>query len=88
MSGFLAGLGLVCIVWGVVAALLIARDLERRGHRVSYVWLRLFLLCYVSRYVQATREETGKAGPLLYHYILPLNAALVVFVVLAIRGWS
>lgn len=84
----LASLAVLCTVWGVVAAILIAADLKKRGVPVSYFWLRLLILKYLYQYAKITQEETGKVGPLFYHYVVPLNVALVLCVVLAIRGWS
>ena len=88
MYEILTGLGVLCAVWGVVAALLIARDLEKRGVSVNYIWLRLLIIKYLGRYAKITQEETGHVGPLFYHYVVPLNVALVLFMILAIRGWS
>jgi hypothetical protein len=82
------GLGVVCVVWAVVAALLIAADLSKRGTSVNFVWLRLMILKYLHEYSKVTREETGRVGPLFYHYVVPLNVALVIVVVLAIAQWS
>lgn len=83
----LMGLGVVCVVWAVVAAILIAADLRRRGMAVSVVWLRVMILRYLHEYAQVTREETGRVGPLFYHYVVPLNIALVLVIVLAIGSW-
>lgn len=80
----LLGLGLVCGVWAVVASLLIAADLKKRGVPVSFVWLRLLILKYLHQYSKITQEETGRVGPLFYHYVVPLNVALVLAIVLAI----
>lgn len=88
MFEILSGVGLACVAWGVAAALLIARDLERRGLSVNYIWLRLFIIKYLDQYARTTREETGRIGPLFYHYIVPLNVALILFIVLAVIGWS
>jgi hypothetical protein len=82
----LVGLGAICVVWAVVAAILISADLHRRGMAVSVVWLRLMILEYLHEYSKVTREETGRVGPLFYHYVVPLNVALVVVAVLAIRA--
>ncbi|MFH1501644.1 MAG: hypothetical protein ABIG03_01225 [Candidatus Eisenbacteria bacterium] len=84
----LVALAAVCGVWGVVAALLIAADLRKRGVPVSYLWLRILILKYLGQYAKLTQEETGRVGPLFYHYVVPLNVALVLCVVLATRGWS
>jgi hypothetical protein len=79
----LVGLLLVCAIWAVTAAVLIARDLEKRGIPVSFVWLRLMILKYLHQYSKITREETGRVGPLFYHYVVPLNVALVLAVAMA-----
>ena len=84
----LIAIGAICVVWAVVAAVLIAADLQKRGVKVSLVWLRLMILKYLHEYSKVTREETGRVGPLFYHYVVPLNVALVVVVVLAVFSWS
>jgi hypothetical protein len=80
----LAGLSIICGVWAVTASLLIVRDLEKRGIPVNYIWLRLMLLKYLHQYSKITQTETGHVGPLFYHYIIPLNVALVLAIVMAI----
>ena len=80
----LVGLLLVCAIWAVTAAVLIARDLEKRGIPVSFVWLRLMILKYLHQYSKITREEEGRVGPLFYHYVVPLNVALVLAVAMAV----
>ena len=80
----LVGLLLVCAAWAVTAAVLIARDLEKRGIPVRFVWLRLMILKYLHQYSKITREETGRVGSLFYHYVVPLNVALVLAVVMAV----
>ena len=84
MSALLIGLILVCGVWAVAASLLIARDLEKRGVHVSYLWLRVMILKYLSQYRRVTLGETGRVGSLFYHYVIPLNMALVLTVILVI----
>ena len=82
MSAWLIGLILVCGVWAVAASLLIARDLERRGVHLSYLWTRVMMLKYLSQYRRVTLEETGHVGSLFYHYAIPLNTALVLTIIL------
>jgi hypothetical protein len=81
-------IGLICAGWSVVAAVLIARDVRSRGVRVSFLWLRLMILKYLYEYARLTREETGRVGPLFYHYVVPLNVALVIAVVFAVSQWA
>ena len=84
----LMGLGVVCVIWAVVAAVLIAADLHKRGIAVSVIWLRLMILKYLHVYSKVTQEETGRVGPLFYHYVVPLNVALVIVIILAIKSWT
>jgi hypothetical protein len=80
-------LALLCAVWAVAAAIAIAADLQKRGQSVSFVWLRLMVLKYLHQYAKVTQEETGRVGPLFYHYVVPLNVALVLVIIVAIVGW-
>ncbi len=84
----LVGLLIVCAIWAVTASLLIARDLEKRDIPVSIIWMRLMILRYLHLYSKITREETGRVGPLFYHYIIPLNVALALAIVMAIVALS
>ena len=72
----------------VVATVLIYENLRRRGLRVSVLWLRLFAPKYASQYKRLTTQETGRTGPLFYHWVVSINAALVAAVagVLMLRG--
>jgi hypothetical protein len=81
---FLLFIMLVCGVWTVVTSLLIARDLEKRGVSINYLLLRLMILKYLHQYHKITKEETGRVGPLFYHYIVPINGALVLAVTWAV----
>jgi hypothetical protein len=87
MGNLLAALAVVCALWGVVAALMILSDLQKRGVKVNFLWIRLLIIKYLGQYARITQEETGRVGPLFYHYVVPLNLALVLCVVLALRGW-
>jgi hypothetical protein len=80
----LLGIMVACVVWAVVASILIARDLEKRGIPISIIWLRLMILKYLHQYCKITREETGHVGPLFYHYVIPLNLALILVIILII----
>ena len=75
---------LLCGVWAVVASILIAGNLRKRGVPVSFFWLRIMILKYLSQYGKVTHEEDGRVGPLFYHYVIPLNVALVLAIVLVI----
>lgn len=63
--------------WSVVAAMLIFEALRRRGERVHFLLLRLLLPWYVGRYRELTVAEQGHPGPLFYHFVVPINVALL-----------
>jgi hypothetical protein len=79
----LIALACLSVVWHIVSIIIIYENLRRRNEQVSFLWLRLMAPLYASRYGRITRAETGKAGPLFYHWLISINAALV-FVILAI----
>jgi len=84
LPGLFYVLAIICVIWAVVAAVMIAVHMNRRGFKVSFLWLRLMILKYLHEYAKVTREETGRVGPLFYHYVVPLNTALVIVVLLVI----
>jgi hypothetical protein len=84
MTTVLVPLILACVVWAVVASILITRELEKRGISIEYLWLRVMILKYVEQYRLVTREETGRVGSLFYHYVIPLWVALVLAVILIV----
>jgi len=71
----------VCVVWAVVAAIRIADALQRRNIPVPWFWLRAMLPRYVCQYKEITKKETGRIGPLFYHFVIAINLALVLALV-------
>jgi len=86
METLLVSLILACGVWAVIASVLIARHLEKHGVAVSVLWLRVMILKYLGQYRKVTLEETGRVGPLFYHYVVPLNVALALVIILVVRA--
>ena len=77
-------LAVCCVVWAVVAGLSAMSFCQRRGIRVNPVFLSIEMLNCLSQYRKLTRAETGHIGPLFYHYVIPINMALVLVVVLLV----
>jgi len=75
---------LCCVAWAVVAGLLAIRYCAKRGIEVNPVLLGIEMLRCLSRYRKLTHDEIGHIGPLFYHYVVSINAALVVGVALLI----
>lgn len=79
-------LALLSLIWGVASSIRIAAWLQRRDVKISFVFFRLLILKYVHQYREMSRAEFGQTGPLFFHYIIAMNAALVCAVMgLAMR---
>ena len=87
MESFIVVL-IVCAVWATAASIMIASNLMNRGISVSFFWLKFKILGYVHQYRKITKEETGRVGPLFYHYVIPLIIALLVVVGMVIVEMS
>jgi hypothetical protein len=68
--------------WSVVSSLRIYDALRRLNMNVSFLWLRVMIPKYARQYKEITIKETGKPGPLYYHWIISINLALVMAVAL------
>jgi len=71
----------LCIVWYLVTSALIIGALQQRKVKINFFLIRMLLPFYAGKYQKITREETGKTGPLFYHWIISINAALVFAVI-------
>jgi len=72
-----------CVLIFVITTIRIYHFLKERGEDVNFLLLRLKMISYAERYKQITRSETGKTGPLFYHWIISINMALLLFILLA-----
>jgi hypothetical protein len=81
MSTLFIVLALIGVACGIAASIMIASFLSRRGVKINYLFIRLFIFRYVRQYRKVTMEETGKPGPLSYWFITSWNLALVFAIV-------
>jgi hypothetical protein len=81
----LLAIALAAVSWAVVAAMLVVGDRRRRGLSVNVPLLRLYIIPYLSEYRRLTRIETGHTGPLFWHYVVPINLALLLAIVALLR---
>jgi hypothetical protein len=86
MSTAFIVLALICVACGITAAMMIASFLSKRGVRINYLFIRLFIFGYVGQYRRVTTEEGGKPGALFYMFVASWILALVFAVVVAILG--
>jgi len=81
MANTLLILALVFVVLFVIFSMMIVRGLSKRGVKINFVLLRLYLIKYISQYKQVTLKESGKIGPLYYPCIVSVGLALVLAIV-------
>lgn len=74
-------IALVCIAWSITALMIISAKVSRSGTRVNFFLITLLFFRYLSVYEDLTRKETGKTGPLIYHFVIPLWIALILVIV-------
>ncbi len=71
-------LALACIIWSITALMIISAKVSKSGTRVHFFLITLLFFRYISVYEELTRKETGKTGPLVYHFMIPLWIALII----------
>jgi hypothetical protein len=81
MSTLFFILALIGVACGIAASIMIASYLSKRGVKINYVFINLFIFGYVGQYREITMEETGKPGPLFYSFITAWNLALLFAIV-------
>ena len=77
MANILLALAIVFAGLFVILSMMIVNEVSKRGVKISFLWLRLYLIKYIHQYKKITKEETGKIGPLYYPCIISVNLALV-----------
>jgi hypothetical protein len=82
LMSVLLGIAILAVAWYVVTSMLICNALDKRGIKVNFLLMRMFIIKYASQYKEITRTETGKTGPLFYHWIISINIALVAVVII------
>jgi len=80
MSDILLGSALVFVFIFVFFSILIVHEVSKRGVKISFLWLRLYIIKYIHQYKKLTQEKTGKVGPLFYPCIISVNLALILAV--------
>jgi len=82
----LIGLAVACVIWFVVTTVMVYHALQKRGAPVSFIWLRAMAPIYAHQYRKITKGESGRVGPLFYHWIISINLALVLVIIAFIIG--
>jgi len=81
ISYFFFALAIPCVLAGIILMMAMATSMQKRGHQVNWLWIRLYIFKYISQYRKVTIQETGRSGPLFFPFVISMNAALVFVVV-------
>ena len=79
MSFFI--LAIISVICGTAFMVMIASSLSKRGVKINYVFIKLYIIKYIHQYRKLTEEETGKPGNLFYAFIVTMNLAWVFAVI-------
>ena len=77
-------IGAVAVIWYVVTTIMIYDYLKKNNIKVSFLFLRFLAPKYAHQYKELSQKESGKTGPLFYHWIISINCALIVTILLVI----
>jgi hypothetical protein len=78
----IGAIGLLAVGWHIVISIMIYDVLKKRGVKVNFLLLRASIIHHISEYKDISLKETGKVGPLFYHWIISINIALVSVILL------
>lgn len=81
MSTLFFVLALIGVAWGIATSIMITSFLSKRGVKINYPFIRLFIFRYVGQYRRITIDEAGKSGPLFCWFITSWNVALVFAII-------
>ena len=81
MAILAAILAFVSLGVAIVFSMMIVHEVSKRGVKINFVLIRLYIIKYISQYKQLTLKETGKIGPLYYPCVGSYVAAFVFAII-------
>jgi len=85
MGILFAILAFISVGLAVVFSMRIVHEVQKRGVKINFVLLRMYLIKYIHQYKELTLKEAGKVGPLYYpcvgSYLMALVFAIVYLIV-------
>jgi hypothetical protein len=84
-SNLLIVIGIIAVIWYVTTTIIIYENLRKRNIKVCFLLLRFLAPHYANQYKEITFNETGKIGPLFYHWIISINTALAVAILFILQ---
>ena len=84
ISNVFLSLAIVCVLCGVAFSIMITAFLSKRGTKINYLLIRIYIYKYINQYRKITEEENGRVGPLFYPFIVSFILALLFAIIGAI----
>ena len=81
MNSTLLALAILFLFWGIVSMMAMVSFCSKRGIKINWVWIRLYVFKYISQYREITIKENGKPGPWFYSFLIGMNGALILAIV-------
>ena len=81
MNSTLLALAILFLFWGIVSMMAMVSYCSKRGIKINWVWIRLYVFKYISQYREITLKENGKPGPWFYSFLVSMNGALILAIV-------
>ena len=81
MANIFLALAIVFVGLFVIFSIMIVNEVSKRGVKINFFLLRLYIIKYIHQYRKLTKQETGKVGYLYYPCIISVNLALVCAIV-------
>lgn len=81
MSNILFVIAILSVIWGIVSAMVMIDYITKRGHKVSFLLIRLLIFKYINQYYKLTKKENGKPGIWFYSYIAAMNLTLLCVII-------
>jgi len=75
-------IAVITVVWHITSTVIIYENLRYRNLNVSFLSLRFLAPKYAHQYKKISLKETGKIGKWFYHWIISINIALIMFILL------
>lgn len=77
MANTFLAFALISVAIFVICSMTIVGELMKRGIKINFFLLKLYIIKYINQYKRITTEESGKPGPLFYPCIVSVNLTLV-----------
>jgi hypothetical protein len=76
-----AVLAFVSVGLAIVLSMMIVHEVAKRGAKINFFLLRLYIIKHIDQYKQLTLKETGRVGPLYYPCVGSYVAVLVFAII-------